>query len=116
VTVSKSLLESLDDSDDDFGGPPALLSPASIALAPLQPDGVPDTMAWRVQLKAAEAPCMAACEQCLAEAGLETEPTCSITSEQLFRQMRDSRTPLDAVLRTTHPLPTLCSVLLHEAG
>jgi len=113
VTVSKSLLESLDDSDDDFGGPPALLSPASIALAPLQPDGVPDTMAWRVQLKAAEAPCMAAC---VAEAGLETEPTCSITSEQLFRQMRDSRTPLDAVLRTTHPLPTLCSVLLHEAG
>ncbi len=96
ATASKSLLESLHDSDDDFGGPAPLLSAASAALPPLQLDGHPDTLASQVQLMAAEAPCTTACGRCLAEAGLEAQPTCSITSEQLDRQMRDSSTRLAA--------------------
>ncbi len=124
ATASESLLESLDDSDDDFGGQPAFFTAASVALPRLQPDAVlPDTVLWRVQLMAAEAPRVAACEQCLAEAGLQAEPTCSITSEQVYRQMPasrpdartlDSRTPVDNALQTTHLWPTLCSLLLHR--
>ena len=46
ATASKSLLESLDDSDDEVGGPPPLLSAASVAFPPLQTSGDLDTLAW----------------------------------------------------------------------
>ena len=130
ATASKSLLESLDDSDDDFGGPAPLLSAASVVSPPVQPDAVRDTMAWRVQLIAAEAPCMAECEHFIAQPGQESQPMC-ISSEQQYRQMRDtqhdassgrdadtlhSQMPVDNELRTTELLSTLRSLPLQTAS
>ena len=124
ATALKSLLESLDDSDDDFGGPPPYLSTASSVSPPAPLDGGRDTVAWRVQLMAAEAPCMAASEHSVAGAGPEAEPIC-IASEQLYRQMQgtehdtsalQSQTPIDNVLRTTHVLSALRSLPLQTAS
>ena len=125
ATASKSLLESLDDSDDDFGGPPSLLSAASVVSLPLQPEAGQDAGAWRAQLMAAEAPCTAAREHYLAEPDAEAESRCSIASAQLYRQLRDtgqdpsildSQTPVADVLRTTHVVPDSPSPLLQAAA
>ncbi len=50
--VRQSLLESLDDSDDDFGGPPPLLSPA-VVPQPVQADAASDAATWQLHWLAA---------------------------------------------------------------
>ena len=124
ATASKSLLESLDDSDDDFGGPPPYLSTASAVSQPAPPDGGRDTVAWRVQLMAAEAPYMAASEHSVAGPRPVAQPMC-IDSEQLYRHNQDtehdtstlhSQTLVDNVLRTTHVLSALRSLPLQTAS
>ena len=61
--MRQSLLESLDDSDDDFGGPPPLLSPAVIPQ-PVQADAASDTATWQMHWLAASS---TACVDSLAE-------------------------------------------------